>query len=59
MWLFHGGSAEPIFGVRERLRGFAKVRWRGLQKNATRAFTAVALAHIYLSRQRLMAQLRP
>lgn len=39
-------------------RGFAKVRYRGLQKNATRSFTALALANIYLSRQRLMAQVR-
>ena len=38
---------------------FAKVRYRGLQKNATRAFTALALANIYLGRQRLMAQVRP
>jgi len=30
-----------------------------LQKNATRAFTALALANIYLSRHRLMAQVRP
>mgnify|MGYP000949214052 CR=1 FL=1 len=32
---------------------------RSLQKNATRAFTAFALANIYLGRQRLMAQVRP
>lgn len=34
----------------------ARASYRGLQKNATRAFTALALANIYLSRQRLMAQ---
>ena len=36
----------PVFGVLKRLWGFGKVRYRGLQKNATRAFTAWALAHI-------------
>jgi IS5 family transposase len=50
---------EHVFGVVKRLWGFGKVRYRGLQKNATRAFTALALANIYLSRQRLMAQVRP
>ena len=49
---------EHAFGVVKRLWGFAKVRYRGLQKNATRAFTALALANIYLGRQRLMAQVR-
>ena len=50
---------EHVFGVVKRLWGFGKVRYRGLQKNATRAFTALALANIYLGRQRLMAQARP
>jgi transposase, IS5 family len=50
---------EHVFGVVKRLWGFGKVRYRGLQKNATRAFTALALANIYLSRQRLMGQVRP
>ena len=50
---------EHVFGVVKRLWGFSKVRYRGLQKNATRAFTALALANIYLSRQRLLAQVRP
>ena len=50
---------EHVFGVIKRLWGFGKVRYRGLHKNATRAFTALALANIYLSRQRLMAQVRP
>lgn len=51
--------AEHVFGVLKRLWGFAKVRYRGLAKNATRAVTALALANIYLSRSRLMAQVRP
>jgi transposase, IS5 family len=50
---------EHVFGVVKRLWGFAKVRYRGLAKNATRAFTALALANIYLGRRTLMAQVRP
>jgi IS5 family transposase len=50
---------EHVFAVVKRLWGFAKVRYRGLAKNACRAFTALALANIYLSRHRLMAQVRP
>jgi IS5 family transposase len=50
---------EHVLGVVKRLWGFGKVRHRGLQKNATRAFTALALANIYAGRQRLMAQVRP
>ena len=38
---------EHVFAVVKRLWGFTKVRYRGLQKNATRAFTALALANIY------------
>jgi len=48
-----------VFGVVKRLWGFGKVRYRGLAKNATRAFTALALANIYLSRSTLMAQVCP
>ena len=44
---------EHVFAVVKRLWGFTKVRYRGLQKNATRAFTALALANIYLARGRL------
>jgi len=50
---------EHVFAVVKRLWGFAKVRYRGLAKNACRAFTALALANIYLARHRLMAQVRP
>jgi transposase, IS5 family len=46
---------EHVFAVVKRLWGFNKVRYRGLAKNATRAFVATSLANIYLSRQRLMA----
>lgn len=44
---------EHVFCVVKRLWGFSKVRYRGLAKNATRAFTALALANIYLARGRL------
>jgi IS5 family transposase len=50
---------EHVFGVIKRLWGFNKVRYRGLQKNATRAFTALALANIYMCRGLLLAQVRP
>lgn len=49
---------EPVFGVVKKLLGFTKLRYRGLEKNAMRAFTALALANIYLGRQALMAQVR-
>jgi IS5 family transposase len=50
---------EHVFGVVKRLWGYSKVRYRGLAKNATRAFTALALANIFLSRRHLMASVRP
>lgn len=46
---------EHVFAVVKRLWGFAKVRYRGLAKNATRSFVALGLANIYLARRRLMA----
>jgi IS5 family transposase len=46
---------EHVFGVVKRLWGFDKVRYRGLAKNATRAFTALALANLFMCRKRLMA----
>lgn len=50
---------EHVFGVVKRLWGFNKVRYRGLAKNATRAFTVLALSNIYLARHHLMGQVRP
>lgn len=50
---------EHVFAVVKRLWGFTKVRYRGLQKNATRAFTALALANSYMCRHQLQAQVRP
>ena len=45
---------EHVFAVVKRLWGFTKVRYRGLEKNATRAFVALGLANIYLARARLL-----
>ena len=50
---------EHVFCVVTRLWSFSKVRYRGLAKKATRAFTALSLANIYLARQPLMAHVRP
>lgn len=50
---------EHVFAIIKRQWGFSKVRYRGLHKNATRAFTALALANIYMSRGLLLAQVRP
>lgn len=49
---------EHAFAVVKRLWKFSKVRYRGLAKNANRAFAALALANLYMSRSRLMGQLR-
>jgi IS5 family transposase len=46
---------EHAFHVVKRLWGFTKVRYRGIGKNAARAFAAFALANLYLIRHRLMA----
>jgi IS5 family transposase len=46
---------EHVFAVVKRLWGFSKVRYRGLAKNATRAFIATGLANIFLARRHLMA----
>lgn len=46
---------EHVFAVVKKLWGFNKVRYRGLAKNATRAFVVLGLANIYMARQRLVA----
>ena len=46
---------EHMFGVVKRHFGFNKVRYKGLAKNATRAFVALGLANIYMARKRLVA----
>jgi IS5 family transposase len=45
---------EHAFLVVKRLWGFEKVRYRGLAKNTARAYTAFALANLYLLRRRLL-----
>ncbi len=45
---------EHAFRVVKQLWGFTKVRYRGIAKNATRLFTAFALANLYLLRRRLL-----
>jgi IS5 family transposase len=45
---------EHVFAVVKRQFGFAKVRYRGLAKNATRAFVTLGLANIYQARRRLV-----
>jgi IS5 family transposase len=46
---------EHPFHVIKRLWGFAKVRYRGLYKNAVRVYALFALANLYLARRRLLA----
>ena len=46
-------KVEHTFGVIKRTFGFAKVRYRGLEKNADRLFVASALANLFLVRDRL------
>jgi transposase, IS5 family len=45
-------KVEHVFAVVKRQWGFTKVRYRGLAKNATRAFVALALANVYMTRPR-------
>ena len=45
---------EHAFHVVKCLWGFAKVRYRGIVKNAARAFAIFALANLYLVRRKLM-----
>ena len=45
-------KVEHVFAVVKRQWGFTKVRYRGLAKNATRAFVALALANLYMTRPR-------
>jgi len=50
---------EHVFGVVKRLWGFDMVRHRGPGKNATRSFSALGLANIYLARSTLYGQACP
>jgi IS5 family transposase len=42
---------EHAFRIVKQLWDFAKVRYRGIAKNAARAFTSFALANLYLMRR--------
>jgi IS5 family transposase len=46
---------EHVFAAVKRLWGFAKVRYRGIAKNATRSFVTLGLTNLLRARQRLMA----
>ncbi len=50
---------EHAFLVLKRLWGFAKVRYRGLAKNANRAFTALAMVNLFMAARRAPALVRP
>jgi len=47
-------KVEHSIGVIKRVFGFAKVRYRGLAKNACRLFVACALANLFVVRRRLL-----
>jgi IS5 family transposase len=47
-------KVEHPFLILKRVFGFAKVRYRGLGKNATRLFVACGLVNLYLVRRRLL-----
>ncbi len=46
---------EHVFGVMKRQFGFAKVRYRGLDKNAHCVFTKCALVNLVLAKKQLLA----
>ncbi|OHC77723.1 MAG: transposase [Rhodospirillales bacterium RIFCSPLOWO2_01_FULL_65_14] len=47
-------KVEHSIGVIKRVFGFAKVRYRGLEKNAHRLFVTCALANLFMARHQLM-----
>ena len=49
-------KVEHVIGVIKRVFGFAKVRYRGLDKNAHRLFVTCALANLFIVRHRLLRQ---
>ncbi|MEW5865161.1 MAG: transposase [Pseudomonadota bacterium] len=44
---------EHSIGVIKRVFGFAKVRYRGIAKNANRLFVTCALANLFIARRHL------
>jgi IS5 family transposase len=47
-------KVEHAIGVIKRVFGFAKVRYRGLKKNAHRLLVACALANLFIARCHLL-----
>lgn len=47
-------KVEHTIGVIKRVFGFAKVRYRGLEKNAHRLFVTCALANLFIARRHLL-----
>ena len=47
-------KVEHVFGVMKLKFGFVKLRYRGLQKNATQLFAVCALVNLYLLRKKLL-----
>lgn len=47
-------KVEHPFLILKRVFGFTKVRYRGLEKNATRLFVAIALVNIFMQRKKLL-----
>jgi transposase, IS5 family len=47
-------KVEHVFGVIKRVSGFAKVRYRGLDKNAHRRFVVSALVNVFMVRGKLL-----
>ena len=47
-------KVEHSIGVIKRVFGFAKLRYRGLDKNAHRLFVTCALANLFIARRRLL-----
>ena len=46
-------KVEHVFRVLKCQFGYRKVRYRGITKNGAQVFALLALANLYLSRQRL------
>ena len=47
-------KVEHPFLILKRVFGFTKVRYRGLEKNASRLFVACGLVNLYMARRRLL-----
>lgn len=52
-------KVEHTFRVLKRQFGFAKVRYRGLEKNANHLFAALALVNIVIAKRRLLRLSQP